>query len=249
MARKPRFNLAEIPQHIVQRGNNRQATFFAEDDYRFYLDCLGEASTKYGSAIHAYVLITNHVHLLVTPGAPESISRTMQSVGRRYVQYVNYHYKRSGTLWEGRHKASLVQTERYLLTCCRYIELNPVRAGMVERPEDYPWSSHRANAQGADEGLIQPHPEYLALGVTQAERERAYRDLFSTHLDTEALNALRRAVNQELVTGGDRFTAEIETMLERRVRPTKRGRPTKQAAEQGAKGYEDYQLSFVDTEK
>jgi putative transposase len=152
MPRKPRFNLIEIPQHVVQRGNNRQPTFFAEEDYRFYLDCLGEAASKYRCALHAYVLMTNYVHLLVTPGTPEGVSRMMQSVGRRYVQYVNYSYKRSGTLWEGRYKASLVQTEQYLLTCSRYIELNPVRAGMVQHPKDHKWTSYRAHAHGAEDG-------------------------------------------------------------------------------------------------
>ncbi len=249
MARKLRFNLAEIPQHIVQRGNNRQASFFSEDDYRFYLDCLDEASIKYGCTVHAYVLMTNHVHLLVTPRAPDSVSRTMQSVGRRYVQYVNYHYKRSGTLWEGRHKASLVQTEKYLLTCYRYIELNPVRANMVSRPDEYPWSSYRANAQGAEDRLLRAHTEYLALGTTPEERQNAYRELFYSQLDTETLGELRKAVNQGLVTGSDRFTEEIETMLDRRVRPAKRGRPLKQIGEQVPVKDERDQLSFEEKEK
>ena len=225
MARKPRFNLIEIPLHVVQRGNNRQPTFFADEDYRFYLDCLGEAAIKYRCALHAYVLMTNHVHLLVTPGIPEGLSRMMQSVGRRYVQYVNYSYKRSGTLWEGRYKASLVQTERYLLTCSRYIELNPVRAGMVERPEDYKWTSYRAHAHGAADGLIQDHEEYLALGPTPEARHEAYRALFRAHLDPASLAELRTMLNQELVTGSDRFKEEVEAMLSRRVRPGKRGRP------------------------
>jgi len=244
MARKPRFNLVEIPQHIVQRGNNRQPTFFAEEDYLFYLDCLGEAANKYGCAVHAYALMTNHVHLLVTPGTPESASRLMQSVGRRYVQYVNYHYKRSGTLWEGRYKASLVQTESYLLTCSRYIELNPVRANIVERPEDYPWSSYRANAYGAEDKLLQANAEYLALGATEKERQNAYRALFSVQLDSQALSELRQAVNQGLVTGSDRFTEEVEAMLERRVRPAKRGRPPKQAGGLVSVAGGNDQLSF-----
>lgn len=227
MPRKPRFNLVEIPQHVVQRGNNRQPTFFAEEDYRFYLDCLGEAASKYRCALHAYVLMTNHVHLLVTPGTPEAVSRMMQSVGRRYVQYINYSYKRSGTLWEGRYKASLVQTEAYLLTCSRYIELNPVRAGMVQHPNDYKWTSYRAHAHGAEDGLIQDHAEYLALGPTPSARQNAYRALFSAQLDPVSLTALRTSLNQELVTGSDRFKGEIEAMLSRRVRPGKRGRPAK----------------------
>jgi putative transposase len=148
MPRTPRLTLPDVPQHVVQRGNNRQATFFAAEDYRLYLDCLREAAAKYGCALHAYVLMTNHVHLLITPSGRQAVARTMQSVGRRYVQYVNYVYRRSGTLWEGRYKSSLVESEGYLLLCYRYIELNPVRAGMVQRPEDYEGSSYRAHAFG-----------------------------------------------------------------------------------------------------
>ena len=141
MARKPRFVLPGYPRHVVQRGNNRQACFFDESDYRKYLDSLAEAAHKYHCQVHAYVLMTNHVHLLVTPTTDEGISQMMQSVGRRYVRYFNGVYRRTGTLWEGRYKASLVQTDSYLLTCYRYIELNPVRAEMVPDPGDYPWSS------------------------------------------------------------------------------------------------------------
>ena len=148
MPRKPRMYLPQVPCHVIQRGNNREATFFAEQDYQYYLECLKDASCRYGVSIHAYVLMTNHVHLLMTPEKVESISLTMQSLGRRYVQYINKEYRRTGTLWESRHKASLVQAEKYLLTCSRYIELNPVRAGMVDHPADYKWSSFRANAYG-----------------------------------------------------------------------------------------------------
>jgi len=141
MPRKPRFYLPDVPAHVIQRGNNRQAVFFSDDDYRAYLGWLKEGAVRRGCAIHAYVLMTNHVHLLVTPEARESISRTIQYVGRRYVTYVNHQYGRSGTLWEGRHKGSTISSDAYLLACSRYIELNPVRAGMVEAPGDYLWSS------------------------------------------------------------------------------------------------------------
>lgn len=228
MARKPRFNVLGNSQHVIQRGNNRQATFFAEEDYRRYLDSLGEAAQKYECTIHAYVLMTNHVHFLVTPGQPESISRMMQSVGRRYVQYINYSYKRSGTLWEGRYKASLIQSEQYLLTCMRYIELNPVRANMVEQPENYKWSSYRANAHGAEDDLLTPHTEYEALGATPKQKQEAYRALFRAQLDPQILAEVRTALNGELVTGTGRFKVAIETMLGRRVQPGKRGRPRKQ---------------------
>lgn len=137
MPRKQRMYLADVPAHVIQRGNNREACFYAEQDYLFYLDCLQNACERYQVAVHAYVLMTNHVHLLMTPATQEGISRVMQSLGRRYVQYINYEYRRTGTLWESRHKASLVDAENYLLTCYRYIELNPVRANMVNHPGDY----------------------------------------------------------------------------------------------------------------
>lgn len=244
MARKPRYHLTGNPQHIIQRGNNRQATFFAEEDYRFYLDSLGVAAKKHGCAIHAYVLMTNHVHLLVTPAQPDSIPRLMQSVGRRYVQYINYSYKRSGTLWEGRYKASLVQSEAYLLTCMRYIELNPVRAAMVNRPESYKWSSYRANAQGLEDSLLTPHAEYEALGPTSETRQTAYCALFSAHLEPETLAEVRAAINGELVTGTGRFKAEIETMLGRRSGPGRRGRPRKQVKANGLQENRIGQLSL-----
>ncbi|MCA1854190.1 MAG: transposase [Beggiatoa sp.] len=132
MVRLPRLSLASIPQHVIQRGNNRQACFYADEDYRFYLECLGEAARKYRVSVHAYVLMTNHVHLLMTPTSAAGMSQVMQTLGRRYVRYINYTYRRSGTLWEGRYHASLVQGDRYLLTCYRYIELNPVRANITQ---------------------------------------------------------------------------------------------------------------------
>lgn len=227
MARKPRFNIAGIPQHVIQRGNNRQATFYAEQDYQYYLECLAKAVAAYDCDIHAYVLMTNHVHLLVTPNQTDSIARMMQSVGRRYVQYINYTYKRSGTLWEGRYKASLIQSETYLLSCMRYIELNPVRANMVTQPEDYQWSSYQANALGKRNEHLTSHTQYDALGITSEQRQAAYRALFQAQLDSETLNTLRRSVNSELITGGNKFQAEIETALGRKVAPAPRGRPSK----------------------
>ena len=147
MPRKPRFNIVGIPQHVIQRGNNREPCFYSEQDYQRYLKDLSDSAKKHDCRIHAYVLMTNHVHLLVTPMVEHGISNMMQALGRRYVYYINKNYQRSGTLWEGRYKASLIDNERYLLTCMRYIELNPVRAKMVEHPGEYPWSSYQANAQ------------------------------------------------------------------------------------------------------
>ena len=187
MARLPRLFLPSIPQHVIQRGNNRQACFYADEDYRFYLECLAEAARKYRASVHAYVLMTNHVHLLMTPTSAPGISRVMQTLGRRYVRTINHTYRRSGTLWEGRYHASLVQSERYLLTCYRYIELNPVRANITEGPGDYRWSSYACNALGNPDGLIEPHEEYLKLGREPTERQAAYRALFRVHIDPELL--------------------------------------------------------------
>lgn len=163
--------LAGIPCHVVQRGNNRQVCFFASEDYQFYLECLGDACGKYHVVCHAYVLMTNHVHLLLSPSSAEGISLLMQSIGRRYVQYVNKRYRRCGTLWESRHKASLIDAENYLLSCYRYIELNPVVAGIVDHPGAYQWSSYQVNAWGgAGDELISPHELYLSLGNDLQDR-------------------------------------------------------------------------------
>ena len=216
--------------HVVQRGNNRQAVFFEENDYRVYLDWLGAAASEHGSAIHAYVLMTNHIHLLMTPSSKEAISATLQALGRRFVPYINHCYGRTGTLWEGRFKASAVQEEGYLMACYRYIELNPVRAGMVERPEGYPWSSYRANAQGADDPLVTPHPLHLAYGADALERQAAYRRLFETHLDPDLVRNLRACLQTGTPLGNDRFRAQIEQALGVRVGHSSRGRPKKPPA-------------------
>lgn len=227
MARLPRFALPGVPQHVIQRGNNRQACFTVGEDYRFYLDCVRDASKRYGCAVHAYVLMTNHVHLLITPIEARAVSAFMQHIGRRYVQHFNFRYRRSGTLWEGRYKASVVEAERYLLTCYRYIELNPVRAAMVDAPAAYPWSSHRHNALGETEAVVEPHALYTALDSDPNVRCAVYRALFREHLESAMMQAIRQSLNQEVVLGSDRFRADIEQALARRARPTRRGRPSK----------------------
>lgn len=184
MARLSRVSPIGIPQHIVQRGNNRQVCFGGEEDMKAYLNWLKKFSKKYFVDVHAWVLMTNHVHLLCTPQAEQAISQMMQSIGRMYVQYYNYTYQRSGTLWEGRFKSSLIQSERYLLELYRYIELNPVRANMVKEPSEYRWSSYACNGLGVKTDLQTPHPLYLALGRTEDERLENYRELFKAHVDT-----------------------------------------------------------------
>ena len=217
MPRKPRIILPHHPVHIIQRGNNRSATFYTEDNYRFYLDALSKASRRYGCAVHAYVLMTNHVHLLLSATTEAGISAFMQSVGRRYVRYLNNTYNRTGTLWEGRFKSSLIQDDHYYLTCSRYIELNPVRAAMVNHPGDYLWSSYHYHGLGETDTIIQPHPLYLELGKTMKERARRYRDLFETHIDSTMLDQIRTVANKEQVLGDDRFKEETGLKLQRKI--------------------------------
>jgi len=166
---------------------------------------------------------------MLTPRKPDAVSHTMQDLGRRYVQYVNFRYRRSGTLWEGRFKASLVDTQHYFLACCRYIELNPVRAGIAKAPEDYPWSSYRHYALGQENGLLSAHEEYRALGATEVERQSAYRALFSNSVDETGLQEIREMLNRGWPLGSERFKDEIEAALERAARPPQRGRPRKSA--------------------
>ena len=225
MARKPRFNLIGIPQHIIQRGNNREPCFYSVSDYQRYLDDLEDAAIKNKCAIHAYVLMTNHVHLLVTPFSTHGISHMMQDLGRKYVHYINHTYKRTGTLWEGRFKSSLVDSEKYLLICMRYIELNPVRASMVMHPDDYRWSSYASNATGKNSSLIQPHILFEQLSSDKLNRQYLYRELFKHHLDDDDIHSIREAVNQELVLGRDDFKEKIEQMTKRQVKPAPMGRP------------------------
>jgi len=175
--------------------------------------------------LHIILNFTLHVHLLITPQAKYGISHTMQDTGRKFVQYMNRSYRRSGTLWEGRYKASLVESEAYLLTCMRYIEMNPVRAGMVEHPGDYRWSSYAANANGKGNPIVSQHPQYLQLGRDTSMRQYAYRELFRGALDTTQLHQLREALNQELVLGRENFKNRIEQMVQRQVRRGADGRP------------------------
>jgi putative transposase len=238
MPRRPRIHIDGLPLHIVQRGHNRGACFFADQDRLAYLGWLREALERERCALHAYVLMTNHLHLLLTPEHADRVPQVLVSVGRRYVQSINRIYGRTGTLWEGRYKSSLVQAETYLLLCQRYIELNPVRAGMVTDPADYRWSSYRANALGASDALLLPHSLYLALGADDDARRAAYRELFRGALDEEPLSDLRLALNQDQPIGNDRFYREIEARTGQRRELRKRGRPRKrdEAASAGDAG-------------
>jgi putative transposase len=229
MARLPRYFVPGQAQHVIQRGNNRQLIFAADEDYRFFLDCLMDAAKRHGCAIHAYVLMTNHVHLLTTPQNEGSLPKTLQSVGRRYVQYFNHVYQRTGTLWEGRYRGTLIDSDHYLLTCSRYIELNPVRANLVQDPADYPWCSYHGNAEGKEDPLLTPHPLYVALERTPEKRQAAYRGLFRVHLDEKTLSELREATNRAWVLGNERFRETIQAFADRRVAPLPKGRPRRES--------------------
>ena len=225
MARLQRVSIPGIAEHIIQRGNNRQICFASDEDMETYLHWLHEYSLKYCVEIHSWVLMTNHVHLLCTPQIESGVSKLMQSLGRMYVRYFNHQYKRSGTLWEGRFKSFMVQNDRYLFELYRYIELNPVRAGMVDDPADYRWSSYRCNALGVKSELITAHQEYCALGKGHNERELAYQELFKVQVEEKMLGQIRDSVNKSLALGNERFTSQIEASTERRVTAAKRGRP------------------------
>ncbi len=228
MARLPRLFVPGQPQHIIQRGNNRQIIFAAAADYEFFRDALVEAAGRFGLAIHSYVWMTNHIHLLASPLYVDSISKTLQSVGRRYVQYFNYTYKRTGTLWEGRYRATIVDSESYLLMLMHYIDMNPVRAGMVSHPREYDWSSYRRYAKGdagANSVWLEPHQQYLALSTSQEDRCVAYKQLFKLTTPEDVLTTIREATNKGWALGDNRFAAEIEVLAGRRTMSKGRGRP------------------------
>lgn len=213
MPRMKRLDLGGVVQHVIQRGNDRQACFFRDVDCIRYLQDLREAALKHGCQIHAYVLMTNHVHLLVTPLAAGAVARMMQAVGRRYVRYINDSIGRTGTLWEGRYRSSLVDSEHYVMACYRYIELNPVRAGMVVEPESYRWSSFAANTTAAPDALVTPHDVYLRLAEDVVLRRNRYRELVAQALSEDDLAAIRLYVQRQRALGSNRFQEQIEKQL------------------------------------
>ena len=229
MPRQPRYFVPDIPQHVIARGVNKGAVFFAPQDYANYLDDLREAASKHGCAIHAYVLMTNHVHILLTPAHNKSLPLTMQAIGRSYVQRLNKRYKRTGTLWEGRYKACLVQNDRYLLTCQRYIEMNPVRAGLARRPQDYPYSSFASNAYGSTDLLLTRHPVYEALHHDPVMRPKAYRHLFRDLFTADELQLIRQRTNACSFIGDCSFKSRIESTLGRPLPTGSKGRPRKKS--------------------
>lgn len=225
MPRRARLMLPEIPVHIVQRGNNRVQCFFADGDYAYYLFHLERLAAQFACAVHAWCLMTNHVHLLVTPSSAQACGLLMKNLGQRYAQYVNRVRGRSGTLWEGRFRSCLAQTEDYVLACYRYIELNPVRAEMVRTPGEYYWSSYRANAGQTTSGLLTPHAEYLRLGESDAARQAAYQALVATRLPATRMDEIRLATNGGYALGNSQFRQKVGWALGRRAEKGLPGRP------------------------
>jgi putative transposase len=225
MPRPTRIDLPGIAQHVIQRGNDRQPCFFADaDDLRYRAD-LRDIALREGCEVHAYVLMTNHVHLLVTPASRGAIGRMMQSLGRRFVRGINERHGRTGTLWEGRYKACPVEAGDYPMHCHRYIELNPLRAAMVADPADHPWSSHRCNALGEYDPLVSHHRSYLSLSEDPGVRRARYRAFAMANVGADELDAIRRHVQRQHAFGTSRFREAIEAQLGRSAGPRKIGRP------------------------
>jgi putative transposase len=225
MARLPRLTVPGFPHHIIQRGNNRQAIFAGTADYEILLAMFEEHARKLGVAVHAYVLMSNHLHLLATPETSEGIPQLMQAVGRRYVRYFNQRQSRTGTLWEGRYKSNLIQAERYLLACMAYMDLNPVRAGMVREPGDYPWSSHGNYVGRRYDKLLSPHPIYWELGNTPFAREAAYAELVLAGVSDQQQRALTDSALRGWALGEPDYIADLQKRTQRRVSRTRAGRP------------------------
>lgn len=230
MPRRPRLILPEVPVHVIQRGNNRQACFYADDDYLFYLEYLAEQCKNAGCVVHAYCLMANHVHLLLAPQKAESVGLMMKGLGQRYVQYINRTYKRSGTLWEGRFRSCITREELYVLACYRYIELNPVRACIVEHPAEYRWSSYRFNAQCEASRFLVRHACYQGLGRDEKACANAYRGLFHSEMDPGLVDDIRQSTHGNYALGSSRFKAEVEAAIGRRVTKGKVGRKSQSAS-------------------
>lgn len=225
MARLSRLTLPGYPHHVIQRGNNRQPIFVAAADHKYLLDLLEDQAKKFDVALHAYVLMSNHFHLLATPKTADGLPKMMQAVGRSYVRYFNDTQKRSGTLWEGRYKSTVIQSDKYLLACMAYMDLNPVRAGLAASPQEYPWSSHLHYLGIRSDRLITPHPLYWELGNTPFAREAAYADLVQAGINPVQQTALTESTLRGWALGSPDFVADLQKRTERRVTKAAAGRP------------------------
>lgn len=218
MPRPPRYEPVGYPQHVIQRGTDRCRIFLQRTDLLHFRYYLADACDRYDCRVHAYVLMSNHVHVIMTPDREHGVSRVMHLIGTRYVQYFNRIHRRTGALWQGRYKGMLIDTDRYLLACYRYIELNPVRAGLVPHPGDYPWSSYAANANGERDPLVHPHLGYYALGRDEASRRAAYCRLFESELDPLTLRAIRESARKGCPLGSWEFRERVARLSPGRIR-------------------------------
>jgi putative transposase len=227
MARRPRLFVADLPHHITQRGNNRSPIFFSDDDYSFFLEVLQEAKLKHSCLIYSYCLMGNHFHLLVEPKEKENISLLMKFLGAKYVRYVNKIYNRTGTLWEGRFKSSLIDKELYFLACLHYIEMNPVRAGITNSPELYRWSSYRFRAFGEKSSILDLDAWYNSLGVNSQKRQVRYQQFFQNATSDSSWRLIREMTNKCGLLGSSSFKERIETMIDKEIIIRPAGRPRK----------------------
>jgi putative transposase len=225
MARLNRLTVPGYPHHVIQRGNNRQPIFSSVADYGYFLRLIEDNAVKYAVDVHAYVLMSNHFHLLVTPQTETALPQMMQAIGRSYVRYFNDLHSRSGTLWEGRYRSTLIQSDRYLLACMAYIDLNPVRAAMVSDARDYPWSSHGFYVGLRGDKLVTPHALFWGLANTPFGRESAYAELVRAGISPEQQSALTRSTLTGWALGSDVFVADLQTRTQRRVNKVQAGRP------------------------
>jgi putative transposase len=241
MPRQQRYFVPGVAAHIVQRGHNRAACFRHDNDYLLYLLHLRELSARHGCDLHAYCLMTNHVHLFLTPATAQACVSLMRDLGQRYVQHFNRRYGRSGTLWEGRYGSFLVESARYVIACYRYIELNPVDAGMVSDPAEYPWSSYGVNSGARADAMIKPHAEFLALGNDDPGRYRGYAHLIAEKLEPDLVRQIDEAADNGYPLASEAFKADLAARLGRKTEPGRPGRRGKQEPDQAA-GYPEIGL-------
>lgn len=225
MARQPRLSIAGYPHHIIQRGNNREMIFHTDEDRQAYLAWLDEYAKKFDVAVHAFVLMDNHTHLLVTPSSEQSLSSLMQALAQRYTQSYNYFHKHTGTVWEGRYKSTVVQSDRYLLACMAYIDLNPVRAGMVREPADYAWSTHRHYIGQQAQPIVTAHELMWTLGNTPFSREKTYRELVQAGISKDQQKELTDSAFKGWALGDEAFMASLQSSTDRRISKQSAGRP------------------------
>ncbi len=229
MPRIARNVVSDIPYHIIHRGNNRQKIFFCDDDYKYFLSLLKEARKEYRCKLYSYVLMPNHIHLLMeSPRVSENLAKSIKLIAQKCTQYINKIHKRTGTLWEGRFKSSLVSKDNYLLACSRYIEMNPVRADIVKEPEDYKWSSYRYKIEQEKGNILvdsDRDPVYMSLGKNDIERQRSYQKWFKESIPSQEWDLIRKAVNKGSVFGSSQFKEKLEKLLGRRLEIRDRGRP------------------------